>query len=144
MATSPITRRAALRAIPAIAASAALPAVATATAPEHSISRVERLAEDLAVEMDQWMLDMMVPGARFPVFEAHVWPASTGRGIYFRNRTHVETPQERMERARRELVEATKAAYPEVTDWRLVVPEDDSGTTCGLFMVIGRRSTNVA
>lgn len=48
-----------------------------------------------------------------------------------------ETPMQRMERARAELVEATKAAFPEVTDWRICRAEDDEGKTVGFFMVIG-------
>jgi hypothetical protein len=49
------------------------------------------------------------------------------------------TPHERMMRARHELVEATKAAYAEISDWRVMLDEPDSGGIVGMFMMLGHR-----
>lgn len=49
-----------------------------------------------------------------------------------------ETPEQRLDRARKELIEATKAAYPDITDWRLI----DSAANdriVGMFMMLGHR-----
>lgn len=55
-----------------------------------------------------------------------------------------ETPTERVSRLRRELVDATKSLYPDVSDWRLQRPENpiwaDDETFVGHFMIHGRRA----
>lgn len=53
------------------------------------------------------------------------------------------TPHERMMRARHELVEATKAAYPEISDWRVMLDEPDIGGIVGMFMMLGHRQRRV-
>lgn len=114
-----------------------------APAPEYAVQRVNRLAEELAFEMDAWMQDMRDSGSRTPLWEARIWPASSGRGIYFQNHSMPPlTPEERVARAQKELIEATKALHPEVTDWRVIRDEDepDGGNTVGLFMVLGHRA----
>lgn len=84
-----ITRRAALGAIasiPAIGGAVASEAAAPEPAPpverEYAVQCVNRLANELAHAMDDWMAE----GRFETVWEAQIWPASTGRGIYFKNR----------------------------------------------------------
>lgn len=49
-----------------------------------------------------------------------------------------ETPEQRLGRARKELIEATKAAYPDITDWRLI-ESSESDRIVGMFMMLGHR-----
>jgi hypothetical protein len=70
---------------PAIAA-AAPPAVPAPPEPrEMPVQRVNRLAAELARAMDDWMADISHEGHHRALWEAHVWPASTGLGIYYKN-----------------------------------------------------------
>jgi hypothetical protein len=51
----------------------------------------------------------------------------------------VETPEQRYERAQAEMIAATKALNPEVSDWRIMRPDDcDGRSRCvGMFMIVG-------
>jgi hypothetical protein len=49
-----------------------------------------------------------------------------------------ETPMQKVLRLRRELIDATKEAYPAVTDWR-VIDEPDHGRIVGMFMLLGHQ-----
>ncbi len=49
---------------------------------ELAVTRMNRLAEELAYAMDDWIKDNDLG-----LWEAHVWPASSGRGIYFKNQS---------------------------------------------------------
>lgn len=79
-----ISRRAAFGAIasiPAIGGATASAAVAPSVSPEFPVQRVNRLATELAYAMDDWMADM----GENEQWSARVWPASSGRGLYFEN-----------------------------------------------------------
>lgn len=47
------------------------------------------------------------------------------------------TPLERIAAAQAELIEVTKIAFPQVTDWRVLNPEDDNPGTPYMFMIVG-------
>lgn len=47
------------------------------------------------------------------------------------------TPLERLAKAQDELIAASKIAFPEVTDWRVMLPEDDDVGMPYMFMVVG-------
>lgn len=47
------------------------------------------------------------------------------------------TPLERIAAAQAELIAAAKIAFPEVTDWRVLKPEDDNPGTPFMFMIVG-------
>ena len=47
--------------------------------------RVNRLARALAEAMDDWMADISHSDHPRALWKAHVWPASTGLGIYYEN-----------------------------------------------------------
>lgn len=151
MTLTTINRRAVVRALAAISATGASggalalsgsqtpeiaqPALAAAPEPEYAVQRVSRLAADLSEALDDWCADMReTTFSKHPMFEAHVWPASSGRGIWFRNYS-METPEERLAQAQRELIAAMKAAHPEITDWRRVEGEDGEWP---MFMLVGK------
>ena len=69
--------------IPTVGVGAAAAAASTPT--ELPVGRVNRLAEELAHAMDEGMASISHPDYRRALWVAHVWPASSERGIYFRN-----------------------------------------------------------
>lgn len=99
---------------------------------------MDRLGQEMAFALDDWIDGMTPAGARRARWDAVIAPASAEEGIHFLKRRR-ETAEEKVDRLRAELILATKELYPEVTDWRTVQPEDDGGNTVGLFMLIGHR-----
>ncbi|TSE07562.1 hypothetical protein C1D09_018700 [Mesorhizobium intechi] len=82
------SRRAVL--IRAVVAAPAVGAAAVAASMESPIGevpvqKVNRLARELAYAMDEWMADISHSECPLALWAAHVWPASSGRGIYFKN-----------------------------------------------------------
>ncbi|MFD1984192.1 hypothetical protein ACFSOZ_16195 [Mesorhizobium newzealandense] len=75
----------AVASVPAIASAAPPPVEARPEPREMPVQRVNRLAEELAIAMDDWMADISHSDHPRALWEAHVWPASTGRGIYYKN-----------------------------------------------------------
>lgn len=48
------------------------------------------------------------------------------------------TPLERVEAAQADLIAKVKIAFPEVDDWRFIMPEDESGNGPSyMFMIVG-------
>lgn len=147
-----LSRRAALRGIAgaasalgagtvAIAAERHLHDVGTlpAAQPETPVSKVNRLAAELAEAMDQWMEDISGPGFPAALWEAQVWPASSGRGVYFRNhdRPGKSTSEHSLEIAAREFIAVAKGIDPSL-DWSIGIPEDAT-LKCRLFISAMRR-----
>jgi hypothetical protein len=75
----------AIASVPAIASAAPPPVLALPEPRELPVQRVNRLAAELAHAMDDWMADINHDGGPVALWEAHVWPASTGLGIYYKN-----------------------------------------------------------
>lgn len=72
------------------------------------------------------------------LFLRSVPPAlAVGTAVAVPAAAEVLTPAERLERARDEFVEATKAAYPEVKVWKTHAGDGES--FAGLFWLIGHR-----
>jgi len=147
-----ISRRTVLAGLGSLPAVGGTTAAVIASEPEHAVTRVNRLAEELSFAMDDWMAEMsvpMIPYGKYAHWIAHIHPASaTEYAIGFENvrARRIETPEERHARAQRELIEATKALYPEVTDWRVVRAddEDDGSKIVGMFMMLGHRDRKPA
>lgn len=133
-----ITRRLFLKSTPAalaVGTTVAAPAVIEASESEHPCAKATRLAYELSDAMHgynatfggEWQATVRASG-------------TTEQAIWFMSRASW-SPEDRVARAQQELIEATKALHPEVSDWRVMrgdeVPEQ--GNTVGLFMVIGRR-----
>jgi len=87
---SPILGRLSRRAL-FVGAIASVPAIASAESAspvlprELPVQRVNRLARELAEAMDDWMADISHSDHPRALWKAHVWPASTGLGIYYEN-----------------------------------------------------------
>ncbi|SMH36037.1 hypothetical protein [Mesorhizobium australicum] len=119
-------------------------AASSAQAAEEPVQRVNRLAKELSHAMDDWMADLGRDGVP-DLWQAHIWPASVHEhAIWFEHVTQrfQPTPQERVDLARRELIDATKAAYPDVSDWRVLTPTAhcaDNERSVGIFMLIGHK-----
>lgn len=98
MSRTKITRRAALGALASISATGAAGAafaagqpstpengsraLAASSGPELSCDKLERLAEETAAALDEWIDGWAStrPDARRPIWHARIWPASSGRG----------------------------------------------------------------
>ncbi len=142
-----ITRRLFMRhgAAAGLAVSTTALAAVPVQATEYPRQKVNRLAGELSQAMDEWMADLGHDGVP-DLWKAHVLPASTHEyPVWFehlRNR-YEPTPQERVELARRELIAATKVAYPDVSDWRMLDPSSehcgDNAKSVGMFFLIGHR-----
>lgn len=138
-----ITRRAAFGAIASASSSLALVTTAAATAPiekEIPVQKVNRLAAELADAMDEWMVDISHPDYQRALWVAHVWPSSTGRGIYFRNEGDAvqPTPQQRFDNALAELKAAAQALDPRIYDWAY---RANDTLNCGMVLAAFRTTT---
>ncbi len=97
-------------------------------------ARVHDLAEQTADAFDayneyfggRWELRIRAAGEKCPI-------------IYANLKDEQETPTERVARLERELIAAKRAAYPDVSDWRVVRPEDHNSSIVGMFFVLGHR-----
>lgn len=121
-------------------ATAAIPAAGAAPAREYPVQRVNRLASDLSQAMDDWMLDLGWDGVP-DRWRAVIYPSKDPTPyskISFEHLPSSETPSDRVARLEAELIEAKKAQYPDVTDWRICRPED-LGTCFGTFFIMGHR-----
>lgn len=145
-----ITRRLFMRhgaaagaALSTLAATAAPGAVLAATGsqvPELPIDRVHLLAEELSDALATWEAEIAATGyPRAIECTVHAARQDGIRPIRFSPIRHF-TPDQRVENAQRELVDATKACHPEVSDWRVLRPDDeDGGNIAGMFMILGHR-----
>lgn len=120
MAIADLTRRALMRAIPALGASVALPAVVEA-AVEHPCEKVNRLAFELAEAMHgyneyfggEWKATVFASGTR----EYPVWYTNVG----------ADDAKERLERAKEELQAAAEAFDPTINSWHIRQTTTDNG-----------------
>jgi hypothetical protein len=137
-----LTRRLFLRTLPAAGAAVALPVAAQAIPAPLSLhdraARVHDLAEQTADAFDAW--NSYVGGS----WELRIRAADDPCPIIFYNiEAHRETRLEKVARLRSELIQATKALYPEIADWRVLTPESehcgDTPRMAGMFMIVGHR-----
>lgn len=113
---------------------------------ETPLDRVYRLADELSAAMGVWRDEMEIVGC-YASIECVVQAerADGVRPIRFQPIRHF-TPEQRVANAQRELVDANKARYPEISDWRVVRPEDDGidgSKLVGMFMIVGHPKRRV-
>lgn len=134
-----ISRRAVLRGMAAISATgasgAALAAPGTQT-PELPIERCRRLADELAIALDE-----LAEQGTFWV--ARVLPAHMAEyPVTFEDINTRRDPVERYSRAKHDLVAAMKAMHPECVDWR-VVDSSDNPVMTAMFLIVGHEQDAV-
>lgn len=130
-----ITRRLLLRT--GVLAGAAVTPMVIPAAAESTSDRLHRLCQELRDALAEFCDGQ---------FMAEIYPSNhPTESMWF----HAvdETPQETLDRRRREVVAATKAAYPEVRDWRVLTPAspacEDTESMAGMFMIVGHRPMEV-
>jgi len=141
-----INRRSFLGSSAAVALPTGALAIVTHTeavsAAETPRDRVHRLAEELSVAMKDCQREVANTGDLDAIeCVVHAERSDGIRPIIFRPIRHF-TPDERMDNARHELVAATKARYPDVTDWRVLHDGTDpvfadNSKSVGMCMILG-------
>ncbi|RWL47218.1 MAG: hypothetical protein EOR60_09655 [Mesorhizobium sp.] len=140
MTSQAMTRRAALGAIASVPAIAGAVAAPVLLEKEIPVQKVNRLAAELSEAMDEWMVDISHPDYQRALWVAHVWPSSSGHGIYFKNEGDAvkPTPQQRLDAAIAELKAAAEALDPNIYQWNINTNEDKR---CGLLVAAFRTTT---
>ncbi|RLP22909.1 hypothetical protein [Mesorhizobium sp. YM1C-6-2] len=130
-----ITRRLLLRT--GVLAGAAVTPMVIPAAAESPSDRLRRLCQEL-----QDALAEFCDGQ----FMAEIYPSNHPTESFAFHSADA-SPQETLARRRREVVAASKAVYPEVTDWRVLTPAspacEDSESMAGMFMIVGHRPKEV-
>ena len=110
--------------------------VAAAQPDVHPLTRLHELHDEasklMAVHNDhmggEWELRIRAPHDSLPINYASIAAEPE------------ITPLDRIAAAQAELIEVTKIAFPEVTNWRVVLPDDDDPDMPYMFVVSGHCS----